>query len=194
MVSTYSVIASEHEKQIRNFVEDELMLYPETRLVDLYKNFFQDAFGPGHLIPDTARAGAYLDWELRQPDWKDTVLFHALGINHNFYRVNLKLLKDGIIPRDTLLAAMVKSASLSRNPDIESWKKEWDEVMQIVKALNLNLPNFEMDEKLIAETLAKGDVVMHHSNHYEETYHPHYRIIHKSIFEDWLGKYIHAED
>ncbi len=60
--------ASDREKQIRRFVEEELKYYPEARLTDLYKNYFQDAYGPGHLIPDTIRAGAYLDWELGQPD------------------------------------------------------------------------------------------------------------------------------
>jgi len=176
------------------YVEDEFKHYPEAQLTDLYKNLFQDAFGIGHLIPDTTRAGAYLDWELQQLDWTDTLNYQALGIENDFYRVNLRLIKNGAIPRDTLLVAMVKSADLSRNPDIERWKKEWVEVLQIIKEMKPNLPNLESDEKIIAETLSKGDVVMHHSKHYEETYHPHYRIIHKSIFEDWLGKYIHAED
>lgn len=124
--------ASDREKRIQQFLEDELDHYPEARLTDLYKNYFQDAYGPGHLIPDTTRAGAYLDWELQQPDWVDTLLYQPLGINHDFYRINLVLVKNGTIPRDTLLLGMVKSAGLARKPDIESWKREWTEVLQVI--------------------------------------------------------------
>ncbi|NCB09277.1 MAG: fungal specific transcription factor domain-containing protein [Bacteroidia bacterium] len=48
----------------------------------------------------------------------------------------------------------------------------------------------EADEKMINQVLAEGDVVMHHSKYYEETYHPHYRIVHRSVFERWKGKYL----
>lgn len=106
---------SDREKQIQQFIEAELKYYPEARLADLYKNYFQDAYGPGHLVPDTTQAGKYLDWELQQPDWFDTLPYQALGINHDYYRINLSLVKDGIIPRDTLLLAMVESACLARN-------------------------------------------------------------------------------
>ncbi|MGE4587919.1 MAG: hypothetical protein AB7D05_11315 [Mangrovibacterium sp.] len=185
--------ASDREKQIQQFVEDELDHYPEAWLTDLYKNYFQDAYGPGHLIPDTTRAGAYLDWELQQPDWVDTLLYQPLGTNHDFYRINLVLVKNGTIPRDTLLLGMVKSAGLARKPDIESWKREWTEVLQVIKKIKPDLPQLRSDEKLIVRTLAKGEVVMHHSKHYEETYHPHYRIIHRSVFEEWKGKYLNCK-
>jgi len=187
-------MATDREKQIMQFIEEELKYYPEAQLTDLYKNYFQDAFGPGHLIPDTTRAGLYLDRELQQPEWPDTLKYQPLGTTHDFYRINLILFKNGIIPRDTLLLAMAKSAKLARNPDIQSWKTEWNETLLVIKKMKPDLPNMESDEKLISETLSKGEVVMHHSKHYEETYHPHYRIIHKSIFEDWLGKYIQKTD
>jgi hypothetical protein len=53
--------------RIEKAVINELKYYPEARLRDIYKNFFQDAFGPGHLIPDTTHAGNYLNYELQQP-------------------------------------------------------------------------------------------------------------------------------
>lgn len=98
--------SSDREKQIRQFVNDELKHYPEARLTDLYKNYFQDAYGPGHLIPDATRAGNYLSWEQKQPDWIDPLPYQELGTNHNFYRINLMLLKNGTIPRDTQIWAL----------------------------------------------------------------------------------------
>lgn len=189
LVISLSVLASDREKQIRQFVEDELKHYPAARLTDLYKNYFQDAYGPGHLIPDTTRAGAYIDWELQQPDWTDLTPYQSLGANQDFYRINLLLLKNGTIPRDTLLLAMVKSAHLARNPEMEEWRKEWAEVLLVIKQIRPDLPGMKADEKLIAKTLSKGEVVIHHSKHYEKTYHPHYRIIHRSVFTGWQEKY-----
>ncbi len=185
-----TLMASDREKQIIQFIDNELKYYPEAHLADLYKNYFQDAYGPGHIIEDTTQAGKYLDWELQQTDWIDTLSYQALGINHDYYRINLRLVKDGIIPRDTLLQALLKSAKLARNPDLEIWKKEWNEVLALIKKIKPNLPGMEADEKLINQVFSEGGVVMHHSKHYEETYHPHYRIVHRSVFERWKGKYL----
>lgn len=177
--------AFDREKQIRQFVSDELRYYPEAHLTDLYKNYFQDAYGPGHLIPDTTSAGNYLSWELQQPNWTDSLLFQPLGVNHDFYRVNLLLVKNKIVPRDTLLLGMVESVKLARNPDIEGWKKEWAEVLSVIKQMNLHLPGMKADERRIRKNLSDGDVVAHHSGRYEEKYNPHYRIVHRTVFERW---------
>jgi hypothetical protein len=187
--SVVSSYATDREKQIRQFVNDELKHYPEAHLTDLYKNYFQDAYGPGHLIPDTTSAGNYLSWELQQPEWTDTLLCQPLGTNHDFYRINLLLVKNHVIPRDTLLLGMVKSVPLARNPAIESWKLEWAEVLQVIKRMNLNLPDMQSEEKQISKNLAKGDVVAHHSKHYEEKYNPHYRIVHRKVLERWQKIY-----
>jgi hypothetical protein len=40
-------------ERIRKAVENQLGAYPESTLQDLYKNFFQDYFGPGHIVGDT---------------------------------------------------------------------------------------------------------------------------------------------
>lgn len=183
---------SEREKQIRQFVNDELTYYPQARLTDLYKNYFQDAYGPGHLIPDTTSAGRYLSWELQQSEWPDTLLFQPLGIHHDFYRINLVLVKNKVIPRDTLLLGMVESVKLARNPDITSWKKEWAEVLSVIKKMHLQLPEMKADEKRIQKALSKGDVVAHHSKQYEEKYHPHYRIVHRTVFERWQRRFFSA--
>ncbi len=184
-----TTLADDRERKIKQFIDAELKYYPGARLADLYKNYFQDAYGPGHLIPDTTHAGKYLDFELKQPIWTDTLRYQKLGVNHDYYRINLQLVKNGTIPRDTLLLAMVESATLARNPDIESWKKEWNEVLAVIKKVKPNLPGMEADEKQIEQIFSKGDVVIHHSEYYKETYHRHYRIVYRSVFERWKGKY-----
>jgi len=175
-------------KNIEKAILNELEHFPEARLQDIYKNFFQDAFGPGHLIPDTTHAGQYLNYELQQPIG-DTLKWQAIGPSNDYYRVNLLLVKQGILPRDILLEAMVESAPLARNPEIEDWKKEWQNVMMVLKKMNLHIPEFESDKKEIEKTLSNGEYVIHHSHFYNHTYHRHYRIIHKTVFNRWKGIY-----
>ncbi|MBN1820874.1 MAG: hypothetical protein JXR31_06530 [Prolixibacteraceae bacterium] len=178
------------QKYNRDSILTELKNYPEARLTDIYKNFFQDAYGPGHLIPDTTSAGNYLSWELQQPEWTDTLKWQALGNNHDFYRINLSFVKEGTLPRSILLKGMVESVKCARNPEIETWKKEWESVLTTIDKMGIELPGFEEDKKVINELLSGGEVVMHHSDHYVETYNPHYRIVHKSVFERWKSTYL----
>ena len=173
---------------IEQAIISELNYYSEARLRDIYKNFFQDAYGPGHLIPDTTHAGKFLDYELQQPIG-DTVTWQAIGPENNYYRINLQLVKDGILPRSVLLEAMVEGAVLARNPDSETWRREWETAMEVIQKMNLRLADFDSDKKVIEAMLLNGEYVMHHSSHYNETYQRHYRIIHRSIFNRWKGVY-----
>lgn len=178
----------EQNKRIEKAVLNELKYYPEARLRDIYKNFFQDAFGPGHLIPDTTRAGNYLNYELQQPIG-DTLTWQATGPANDYYRINLQLVKQGVLPRSVLLEAMVESAPLARNPDIETWKGEWNAALSVIEKMNLQIPDFDSDKKEIEELFERGEYVMHHSDFYNETYQRHYRIIHKTVFNRWKGVY-----
>jgi len=188
VINTIFSMPGPNEDRIRKAILAELKYYPEAHLRDIYKNFFQDAYGPGHLIPDTTHAGNYLNVELKEPI-EDTVIWQAIGPSNDYYRINLQLVKDGFLPRDVLLNAMVESAPLARNPDIEQWKKEWQKTLNVIDKLNLQFPNFEKDRQLIDSTLSQGEVTVHHSEHYKKTYKKHYRIIHKSVFRRWKGKY-----
>jgi hypothetical protein len=179
------VSCSSSDPRIAEFVDSELDLYPEARLTDIYKSFFQDAYGPDHLIPDTTRAGIFLSRELAHEEWPDTLKFQPTGTQHDYIRINLLLVKNGTIPRDSLLLAMVKSAPLARNPDIEDFKKEWEKVVVYIEKKYPGLPGLAADKQTIEETLAVGDVVIHHSDHYNQTYKRRYRIIHRSVFDSW---------
>ncbi len=189
LIIPYFMSSTDNPKRIERAIKTELTHYPEARLRDIYKNFFQDAFGPGHLIPDTAHAGGYLNYELQQPIG-DTLKWQAVGAANDFYRINLSLVKERVIPRSVLLEAMVESAVLARNPDMETWKKEWQQVMQVIEAINFQPPEFEPDKKAIEELLAQDKYVMHHSEHYNKTYNRHYRIVHKTVFNRWQNSYL----
>jgi len=183
---TMSVNAQISRELVQNYIDLELANYPQATLIDLYKNYFQDAFGPGHLMADTNAAKDYLVKELAETDYCDTILFQPLGIHRDFYRINLSLVKNGTIALDTLLNGMKESSVLARKPELPDWIIEWNQVLGIIQAYKPDIPNLQEDIQTIHRNLEKGIVVSHHSRQFTEAYHPHYRIIHKSVVERWM--------
>ena len=170
------------EGQIRAAVENQLKAYPKSTLQDLYKNFFQDYFGPGHIVSDTTSAGAYLDRELASFEQAAGAYYEPTGYNGNFYRVNLSVIKDGIISRDVFFEAFIRSVSSIQPISVEEWKKEWGMIDSVINKMNLSLTNYDEERKKIFLLLDEGKFVMHHSEPFSNEYDPHYRIIGREIF------------
>ena len=168
--------------QIRTAVENQLKAYPKSTLQDLYKNFFQDYFGPGHIVSDTTSAGAYLDRELASFEKAGGAYYEPTGYNGNFYRVNLSVVKEGIISRDVFFDAFIRSVSSIQPISIEEWKKEWAMIDSVINKMNLSLANYTEEREKLFSLIAEGKFVMHHSGPFSEAYDPHYRIIGKEIF------------
>ncbi|MDE6637096.1 MAG: hypothetical protein K2K32_02525, partial [Muribaculaceae bacterium] len=82
---------------IAEALDYQMSHYPSSQYRDVYKNFMQDFFGPGHILADTAASGRYLRQELSEEGPFDGPLYEKTGFRGNFYRVNLSLIKDGIV-------------------------------------------------------------------------------------------------
>ncbi len=190
------------EKRIGEAVIGQFTIYPKSRLSDIYKFFFQDKFGPGHLLADTALAGAYIRRELSE---MDSVTFSpcidSIGWENNFVRVNLVLIKKGVLSYRGLFEAFIESTAGYVLPDISSWEKEWNMILDVVSGIEVEmiggniiprkggrklssvLPDFEEERLRIEQELKKGNYVGHHSRIFNEEYDPHYRIVSKSVYE-----------
>ncbi|WP_185155766.1 hypothetical protein [Dysgonomonas sp. 521] len=169
---------------VRNAIKSQMEKYPESTLKDIYKNFFQDRFGPGHLIEDVEQAHHYLHHELTYCLAEYAEAAEPTGWQHNFYRVNLGIVQNEIISCDALLEALIRSANAVKPFSVEDWQKEWSEIEAIIKAMNLSLPNYDEDKKEIDARLEEGKYIGHHSDAYNIAYDPHYRIISKKIYEE----------
>ena len=157
--------------------------YPHSTLQDIYKSFFQDNFGPGHAVPDSAQATAWLRNELAKVDRLDVTLYEPTGYKGNYYRVSLVAVASGKVKADALLSAFLRSVRMVQPSEVAAWVKEWEQIEGIIATMELSLPNYDADAKAIAAMLAEGHYAMHHSRVYNEHYAPHYRIIAKDIFE-----------
>ena len=168
---------------VRSAVERMVADYPHSTLQDIYKSFFQDNFGPGHAVLDTAQAAAWLHGELAKVERLDVPLYEPTGCNANYYRVSLAAIASGKLQADALLSAFLRSVRAVQPSEVEAWVQKWEQIESVIAAMELPLPNYDADAAAIKDMLSKGHYAVHHSRLYNEHYAPHYRIIAKDIFE-----------
>ncbi|MBQ1938905.1 MAG: hypothetical protein II362_01670, partial [Alistipes sp.] len=174
------------EEQMAEAVETMLENYPATTLQDLYKSCFQDHFGVAHLLADRERVKGYIAYELSSAEQFHEAYWEPCGWQGNFVRANLKVVRDGLVTVDELTDAFMASAAFSSNEVTDEWIAEWNTILRTLQREGVDdrLPDFTADSTRIAQMLEAGHYVVHHSEPYGEAHHPHYRIIHRSIFEE----------
>jgi hypothetical protein len=169
--------------RVRAAVGEMTARYPQSTLQDIYKSFFQDRFGPGHMVPDSAYAAAALKRELEKVGETGCLLYEPTGDMGNYYRVSLAVVVSGKVPFNVYLSAFLRSVRDVPPVDVVAWEKEWAAIEGVIRAMALPLPGFEDDSAAIKELLSSGYYAVHHSEEYNKEYDPHYRIISKEIFE-----------
>ena len=174
-----------HAQGIEKFVNWQMETYPESRLLDIYKSCFQDYMGAEHLVSDSERVKAYLDQELETTSLDDLLpwYYEPCGIDSNYYRVSIRTIKENIIKEEMLLDAFVRSANSVERPSVESWRNRWHVIIGTIDKIQLDLPHYDEDKQFVDSILSAGKYAISHSPEYRETYHPHYRIVKKDIFE-----------
>ena len=178
-----ALLACSGKSGVHTAVERMLSDYPASTLQDIYKSFFQDRFGPGHIVADTAQAAVYLRHELESVDNLDVKLYEPTGEHCNYYRVALAAIASGKVPFDTYLSCFLRSVREVEAVDVEVWAAEWALKEKVIASMDLGLPGCAEDAAAIEEMLSSGHYAVHHSKQYNAQYAPHYRIIAKDIFE-----------
>lgn len=186
IVLCFCLMASScHQKEqaqtLQGALERQMDLYPEARLQDIYKSYYQDHFGPGHLITDTAMVRQYLFSELAKNDVSYPIYYEPTGCEGRFVRVFLSAVADCLISAEELLDAFMRSANEFQEPQTE-WVTEWAEIVRTIRENEIYVEGFEEDEPALTEA-AQNNQAMHHSRAYNDAYFPHYRIVRRDIFE-----------
>lgn len=184
ILSLCTLLMSAHTRadSIRVALEYQLEHYPASQYRDVYKNFMQDYFGPGHILSDTIAAGNYLRYELDNSAKFDGPDFEPTGFEGNFYRVNLRLIKDETIPYDIFFKAFVKSVQGITPPDGETWMRIWSEIDDEIQSMDWTFENEAQDRSDLAEQFKQGNYIVHHSEAFNQSNNFHYRIISRDIF------------
>ena len=171
---------------------EQIKNHPNQTLQDVYKSCYQDEYGPGHLISNESSAINSLLQEINtiEKDYTPITLFEQTGIYGNYLRVDLTLVRDGVIPFFVLFRALTISATIGGQKSDENWSTIWSEIVEEVKKAELKFENFEEDLANLERISKSEDKVVHHSEMYENIYHPHYRIIEKNAFEKFIKPFI----
>ena len=175
--------ADSTQKRIRHSVEQQLKRYPHSTLRDLYKNYFQDSFGPGHIIANNDAADRYLRYELETATSFEGEDYEPTGYEEHFMRVNLGVIADGRVPYETYLDAFIRSVNGIEPITLEQWREKWGVIDEVIAQMELGLVNYQADRAAIWALIDSGEYVMHHSELFEQHYSPHYRIIEREIFQ-----------
>ena len=178
-----AIMAPTIADSISDALDYQMSHYPSSQYRDVYKNFMQDFFGPGHILADTAASGRYLRQELAEDRPFDGPLYEKTGFRGNFYRVNLSLIKDGIVPYETFFPAFVESVQDIVPPSGEEWMKTWNLIDSVIIAKGLHFPDEDIDRKSLTYQFAEGNYIAHHSRRFNDSVHFHYRIISRDNFE-----------
>ena len=171
-------------KKIEQAVKTLISQYPEATLQDVYKSFYQERFGPGHMIPNVDNARNYLMSEMEQASENTGAYYEPIGSDGKYVRIYLNAVSDGKISAQQLLDAFVKSAN-HVEPRSDKWVDQWAHILKVIKEKRLPVTMNE-ELKLLLKECSEQDEAVHHSETYNKAYRPHYRIVERSIFEQQL--------
>ncbi|MDC7125129.1 MAG: hypothetical protein PQJ46_06160, partial [Spirochaetales bacterium] len=122
-----------------------IKLYPEAELRDIYKSFFQDEFGAGHIIDNPVEARSSFDRELEAMDSYGREKAVPCGLGHNFCRIPMDIIIDGKVSADEYFSAFSDDAESFLLPDIEVWKQKWRGIWDLISNFESSLNNFQKD-------------------------------------------------
>ena len=176
------------EEQIQKYIANFIQQYPQATLQDIYKGSFQDVFGPAHMLTNRESVKRYILHELEEAEVLEGAYYEPCGWKGNFYRINLKAIKDQRITADELTDAFMESANGIDTTLTPTFIHEWTAIQQAVRIVAPKFPNFQQDSTLLSNLLKEGKYVVHHSPAFDSCYQPHYRIVRKDVFEKNLLK------
>lgn len=167
------------ESSVRALCEYTVSTYPQATLQDVYKTCYQDFFGPGHMISDTAAARAYLRYEvdaLRSERMNELgmPMREPTGFRHRFERINLAAVLSGEMSEEALLQSFIATAGKD-NALHSHWADEWAQIESIALQVHPQWQNAELQALL--RQAARDNQAVHHSDAFRNTYKPHYRIV-----------------
>ena len=189
----FNLITNSYQlKRDLSILKEQIKNHPYQTLQDIYKSCYQDEYGPGHIIADESSSLNYLFTETNsiEKNYKPPVLFEKTGLEGNYIRVDLNLIKNGNVPFFVLFKSLLISAEIGSQKTDEDWADIWSSIVEEIKNSDIVLDNFEEDINRLYNISISDDKVVHHSELYENTYHPHYRIIEKNIFEKYIKPFM----
>ncbi len=176
-------------RETKSIILEQYLRYPKMEMQDFIKMIYQNSFGPKHMRtnPSLETTKKYIEEEL-----KNTIEYPATHqieyIGNDYYRVSLLVINHGLMTVDQFSDAFYQSmidSPIIDDENINFFITQLKMICEMVeeKEIDLDVKDCEL---LIEEYLDLGIRPMHHTDIFKENYHPHYRVIHKSILRKYL--------
>lgn len=187
IVTNWSEVAAQASNSESEAIRKALLYqkenYPASQYRDVYKNFMQDFYGPGHILKDKQTASRGIKGEMSNVKYYDGPDFEPTGFQGNFYRVNLRLIAENVIPYETYLNAFVESVQGIVPPEPDEWMETWNKIDNEISNIGWTFENEDKDRTDLYAQFREGNFIVHHSHAYNESVNFHYRIISRDNFE-----------
>lgn len=181
------------DQTLRDVLLTHYNRYPQMKIEDYVKLIYQQTFGPAHFSKkvDYVHILSYLIKELQ-----DCVLtFHSPiveSIGNQYYRVSLQAICKSELTVHELTDMFIKS--MEKEPEVtdfmkQAFLKKLDILLEMIKKHEIPL-DYQETTTWIQVYVKKGIMPTHHSEHYQQAYHPMYRIIHHDFLPSNLHKKI----
>lgn len=169
----------------KEYILHQFQTYPQLELQDLMKFLYQSSFGCEHLVSDFSKVKSNIELELQMSKNPYDSIEELDG---DYVRLHLNY----GLSVNTLSTLFILSSQQEKNGT-----KQLEDKIQILLELisNHTLP-FSLNEsnEILLKWKAEGYPAIHHSNTFNQLYHPAYRLIHKKYVPFLeLFKYIDNE-
>lgn len=159
-------------QELQKILSHHASCYPLMQPTDAVKLIYQNEFGGGHLIRDTASCLEYLHREYAQVTKEQAVsLYEPIG--NGLIRVNLAALELEELPR--LGEAFIRSAA-AHTGTLESFHTKLQILRDLCTEGIFSFSIIELDAYL-SQYAQAGFPMVSHSEAYRSAYHPAYRIV-----------------
>lgn len=172
---------------VKTLIEYQQHLHPSFKAQDVYKLFYQAAFGVEHILADSTAVDSFLLSELQSVDstMPDEPLVERISLEGEVVRINLRPFKHLNLSPALLVKAMFRSAA-ETIPDTLLFYRMWNEFSSLVRFGMLKFP--ETDVKTWNAKVASGVIEpVHHSREYATVNKPAYRVVKRDVFESVFG-------
>lgn len=160
----------------RRILLDHAARYPDWQIEDLYKLIHQAALGSEHAVTGREQARCWLDDELAHLDSvKNEPLIDPIAEGGSIVRVHLRPLVENHLLPSQLLDAFLRTSREFRG-SIQRLDDQWQQAVLLSSQGLLDFDPVEMIS-FYANIRSQGYPAVHHSDIYNSSYHPAYRVV-----------------
>lgn len=158
-------------EEIKKFILQQIVFYPEMEIGDMLKALHQSEFGCGHFVGE--RAGEYLEEELSALVHTEGEAVESLG--SDFARIHLCALAQKGLSKETLLRIFAISGSCEYG-SVEGIEAKLSVLTELARSGQLPFSDSET-ECAVNQWRESGYPMCRHTENFREKYHPAYRVV-----------------